>query len=233
MTAATFYVYEHWRPDTDVCFYVGKGQGDRHRKMSARNKWHKSIVAKLKRLGLSVEVRFVARHLSESDAHDMERKRIASYPAGALVNLTLGGEGFQGMALSARHKENISNACRRAFATRPEMAGKISATHKGKPKSASQKDKMRQAALRRGADPKYRQMMSEVKMSMTDEVRLKISNATTAANHSRWKKMKENPELYPKIFSGRLHSKESKDRLRVIALKREAARRGDQHGLRF
>ena len=24
-----FYVYEHWRPDKDTCFWVGKGKGDR------------------------------------------------------------------------------------------------------------------------------------------------------------------------------------------------------------
>lgn len=26
-----FYVYEHWRPDKDVCFYVGKGSKGRAR----------------------------------------------------------------------------------------------------------------------------------------------------------------------------------------------------------
>ena len=25
-TSANFYVYEHWHPDTGVCFYVGKGR---------------------------------------------------------------------------------------------------------------------------------------------------------------------------------------------------------------
>ena len=27
--ADIFYVYEHWRPDKNVCFYVGKGKGKR------------------------------------------------------------------------------------------------------------------------------------------------------------------------------------------------------------
>jgi len=30
-----YYVYEHWRPDKDICFYVGKGKGSR------ANSWKK------------------------------------------------------------------------------------------------------------------------------------------------------------------------------------------------
>ena len=38
--SANYYVYEHWRPDKDVCFYVGKGKGGRA-KMSeaAKLRW--------------------------------------------------------------------------------------------------------------------------------------------------------------------------------------------------
>lgn len=31
-----FYVYEHWRPDTGVCFYVGKGKEKRAWDMKRR-----------------------------------------------------------------------------------------------------------------------------------------------------------------------------------------------------
>ena len=31
-----FYVYEHWRPDHDECFYVGKGKGGRANEAEAR-----------------------------------------------------------------------------------------------------------------------------------------------------------------------------------------------------
>jgi hypothetical protein len=36
MTAKKFYVYEHWRPDKDVCFYVGKGHGRRAYKTAGK-----------------------------------------------------------------------------------------------------------------------------------------------------------------------------------------------------
>jgi hypothetical protein len=55
-----FYVYEHWRPDKDVCFYVGKGKDGRANVFSRKNAHYNSIVAKLARLGMCVEVRLVA-----------------------------------------------------------------------------------------------------------------------------------------------------------------------------
>lgn len=47
-----FYVYEHWRPDKDICFYVGKGKGRRANVMYGRGSHHERIQAKLKRLGM-------------------------------------------------------------------------------------------------------------------------------------------------------------------------------------
>ena len=56
-----FYVYEHWRPDTGACFYVGKGNGDRaFRVKKNRNRHHANIVAKLEKDSLQVEVRGAA-----------------------------------------------------------------------------------------------------------------------------------------------------------------------------
>ena len=55
-----YYVYEHWRLDTDTCFYVGKGSGNRAYKTVGRNCHWKNIVAKLERTGFAYEVRIVA-----------------------------------------------------------------------------------------------------------------------------------------------------------------------------
>lgn len=108
-----FYVYEHWRPDTGVCFYVGKGKGKRAWRMSGRkNPHHSSIVSKLTSLGLCVDVRIVLKDLSQNDAYRLERERIALYGRKNLSNLTDGGEGNQGfdeetkIRIALAHKGN-------------------------------------------------------------------------------------------------------------------------------
>lgn len=64
-----YYVYEHWRPDKDVCFYVGKGKKYRAYDMkTGRSGYHGNIQAKLARMGMCVEIRLVADGLSEIDA---------------------------------------------------------------------------------------------------------------------------------------------------------------------
>lgn len=93
-----FYVYEHWRPDRDEPFYVGKGRGGRANMMARRNRHHKAIQAKLHRLGLAVEVRIIASNLTEEEAFDLEKKQIAFYLKNGidLANMTIGGEGSTG-----------------------------------------------------------------------------------------------------------------------------------------
>jgi hypothetical protein len=94
-----FYVYEHWRPDRDECFYVGKGKGRRANNLDNRNIFHKAIQGKLARLGMAVEVRMVQVGLSEGDAFALEIERIAFWRAARadLANVTDGGEGMAGV----------------------------------------------------------------------------------------------------------------------------------------
>ena len=107
-TENTFYVYEHWRPDEGVIFYVGKGHARRaydwHR---GRNRWHKFIVAKLRKSGLRVEVKIVHSGMPETDALAKERELIAHWRSlGAdLVNLTDGGEGPSGLKHTEEWKQ--------------------------------------------------------------------------------------------------------------------------------
>jgi hypothetical protein len=106
-TSGTYYVYEHWRLDRDECFYVGKGRGGRAYSMKNRNRHHQAIVAKMARIGSAFEVRIVASGLSEQEAFDLERERIAFWrTAGVdLANLTNGGEGVSGLKHSEETKK--------------------------------------------------------------------------------------------------------------------------------
>lgn len=107
-----FYVYEHWRPDTNVCFYVGKGSGRRAWSMRKRNKYHSSIVKKLELDGLIVDVRIIIENLSEETAFLIEKERISFYGRDNLANFTFGGEGFSGGRHTIESKEKISKAAK-------------------------------------------------------------------------------------------------------------------------
>ena len=93
-----FYVYEHWRSDTNQCFYVGKGQRRRAWDMKLRGTVHRRTIAKLLKSGLVPEVRIVAEGMAESDAFALEVARIALYRGRGhkLANMTNGGQGMGG-----------------------------------------------------------------------------------------------------------------------------------------
>lgn len=93
-----FYVYEHWRPDTNECFYVGKGQGRRCYKIKDRNKAYNEVCEYLAGRGLSIEVRLIKTNLDEKQAFDLEKERISFWRGSNIVlcNRTDGGDGFSG-----------------------------------------------------------------------------------------------------------------------------------------
>src|SRR5271170_1436915 len=96
---AIFYVYEHWRPDTNVCFYVGKGMRKRAYEIKREyNPKYTRIIDKLRSLGLTIEVKFIASNLEEKDAFRIEVDRITLWRTLGvdLANLTDGGEGVSG-----------------------------------------------------------------------------------------------------------------------------------------
>lgn len=105
------YVYEHWRPDTGVIFYVGKGKGRRAWEMKwGRNRWHKSIVSKLIAEGLSVDIRIVHSQMSDEESIAKEIELIYYWRSlgVSLVNMTDGGEGKTGAKFSEESKEKMS-----------------------------------------------------------------------------------------------------------------------------
>lgn len=91
---AEFYVYEHWRPDTGACFYVGKGKRQRCFDKD-RNFFHKRVAHTLKKAGLAIDVRIVSSQMTEAEAFSLERDRIAHWRSIGvdLCNQTEGGEG--------------------------------------------------------------------------------------------------------------------------------------------
>lgn len=102
-----FYVYEHWRPDTDMCFYVGAGKGQRAYNFR-RNKDYKQVVELLSFLGMCVEVKVVRGGLTQKVALNLEIDRIAFWEAAGvhLTNKTKGG----GTVWTKRRLKKLSKA---------------------------------------------------------------------------------------------------------------------------
>lgn len=176
-----FYVYEHWRPDRDECFYVGKGRGKRANAMYKRNKHHQAIQEKLARLGMCVEVRIVASSLTEEEAFALEQERIKFWRSENidLANMTDGGEGTSG------HKPNITPEWRKKLSDArkgkaPLKAIEASAALKrGKPHSLEHSRKISEAQKIRFKDPEVREKfrLAAVGRVISDETRLKMSLA--------------------------------------------------------
>lgn len=140
------YIYEHWRPDKNIVFYVGLGKGRRCNVMYKRDPQHINIQKKLARQGQSVEIRIIASDLSREEAITREIERIAYWRALGvkLVNRTAGGDGSLspcdetrelmrqrrlGVKLSEETKAKISASTRAALAD-PKVRAKISAALK-------------------------------------------------------------------------------------------------------
>jgi len=127
--SSLYYVYEHWRPDTDMCFYVGRGKGRRASRLKGRNEHHKRIVAKLVRLGMCVEVRMYASGLTYDEALAKERERVSFWrELGVdIVNQTAGGDGVPDPTDEVRSKMSNAHQTRWTPERRDQMAAKTRA----------------------------------------------------------------------------------------------------------
>jgi hypothetical protein len=123
-----FYVYEHWRSDTQQPFYVGKGFKKRAYQMTRRNRHHLFVQDYLKRIGASIEVKIVAVSLTERQAFDLEIELIDKWlTAGCkLVNITKGGDGPTGRKHTEEWKQANSERMK-GRVTSPETRVKMSA----------------------------------------------------------------------------------------------------------
>jgi len=197
---ATFCVYEHWRPDLQVPFYVGKGRISRARHFK-RNAHHARIVAKLANAGLAVDVRIVHDGLLETDAYELERARIAHWRGAgvALSNQTDGGEGFSdpsgeirariSRALKGRrigppspeHREKIRQS-KIGRKRSPEVVAKIAAAKRGVPLSADHRAKIGAACRGKKLGPpsleaRMKMRLAKLGTRASEETRRKMSDS--------------------------------------------------------
>lgn len=188
MSSNKFCVYEHWRPDKNVCFYVGKGTNKRAGSVIRReNKHHTRIVEKLKSLGLQVGVRIFSRDLTEADAFALEIARIGHWrnQANDLVNQTSGGEGASGAKQTEASNHKRSKAL--SGIPKPHLIGKKhSAEHKSKISAAmvghkvSEETRLRISAAQKG---KFRPELVGRKLSPEGLERMK--NRVFSEEHKR------------------------------------------------
>ncbi len=148
-----FYVYEHWRTDKDICFYVGKGQRGRAYSVTHRNRHHKQIMAKLHRNGFAMEVRIVKSGMAEDAAFALEIERIAFWRGVGvkLVNIAAGGIGASGRKFSEAERRALGerkrgNTYRLGAKLSDETKEKIAAAHRGRKLSSEHVAKMSDAA---------------------------------------------------------------------------------------
>lgn len=182
-----FYVYEHWRPDTDTCFYVGKGHGSRAYNFKRKhNIRHRNIVKKLIKLGMCAEVRMVASSLTEEVAFKSEIERIAFWRSLGvnIVNKTDGGEGASGY----RHTAEVKQMLRKSLALANQTRG---------PHSPETIAKMRAAKLGKKQSPEH------------------ISNAAAANRGRKYVRSEEYCLKMSRIKIGRRHSDETKAKMSI------------------
>jgi hypothetical protein len=171
---SNFYVYEHWRPDTGVCFYVGKGKEKRAWDMKRmRNRHHMAITAKLALLGFCVEVKIIADQVSEETAFKLEIDRINMYGMENLSNMTSGGDGLRNPSKETREK--ISKSQKERFAN-PEARKALSEHNKGRVTSEATKHKLSAALTGRRVSP---ETIEKLKLSAKKRG---VSQATREAN---------------------------------------------------
>lgn len=225
-----FYVYEHWRPDTNVCFYVGKGKDRRAYEMkNGRNQHHKNITNKLTKLGMIVEVKMIANCLTEQEAHIIEINRIEYWNSLniKLTNQTKGGEGVSsptpevrakmsaakiGKNLSDKHKQSIGISNTKPKPPRtPEHCAKIAAAHA----------RRRELGLPHGNKGKQHDSNWSKGIPKTEDQKAKISAALTGRTYSEerlavHKEAMNRPETKAKLSaaaSGKSPSAETRSKL--------------------
>jgi hypothetical protein len=197
--ANVYYVYEHWRPDTGVCFYVGKGKNKRAYIMKNRSDHHQKIINKIHKNGMCVEVRLFASGLTESEALEIEKSRISHWRKLGinLSNKTNGGDGISGYKHTPEAKANMSEQRKGHSPTRgtlgmkfsEETRQKMSLAAKGKPKTFEHAAKIGSKHKGKVISAEVRAKMSLAKKGkkQTPEHIAKVS----AAIKSWWDKRRE------------------------------------------
>jgi hypothetical protein len=191
-----FYVYEHWRPDLDLPFYVGKGSAARFDPNRTRNKHHSNIKNKLKKLGMCVEVRMVAFGLSEDDALRLEIERITFWKERGveLSNKTAGGDGLKSPPEDVLEKMRAAAKKRWAL---PNSREKHSAATKAGMDNDAVKAKCSggQAGKKASAETRAKMSASQLGHAVSKEAREKISKAHLGNTYGSKTRGKPRPKM--------------------------------------
>jgi hypothetical protein len=121
-----YYIYAHYRNDTGEVFYVGKGEGNRHKSMQGRNAYWLNIV---NAHGYKVEI--LQHFETEDEAFEAEKALIAELgrkdlSKGLLVNMSDGGEGSSGSVRTPEQRKRYSETTwMRTEAGRASMRGDL------------------------------------------------------------------------------------------------------------
>lgn len=113
--SAIYYVYLHYRLDTNTVFYVGKGKGRRAFTKKSRNNHWNNIVNKC---GYRVEI--IKEGLTEKEAFDLEIEQIKFFGFDNLVNMTLGGNSTTGYEHTEETRKLQSEIALQKLAENPE-----------------------------------------------------------------------------------------------------------------
>jgi hypothetical protein len=204
--SSRFYVYEHWRSDKNLCFYVGKGHGERAWAFQrGRNQRYKNIIAALARRGFRVIVKVIEADLSEDDAFALEVARIGFWRSRGvdLANMTDGGEGISGY----KHREDTratiklkraSQKIRHSEATRAKIGAANSIVLKGR---KNPEHGLRMTGRKQSAITRARRSASMLGHAVSEETRHKIILANLG--------QKRSPETCAKMSRGHLGKRPS------------------------
>jgi hypothetical protein len=229
-----FYIYEHWRPDKNECFYVGKGKrykgkttfGKSYRAYEmifGRNRFHKVVVAKLTIRGFCVDVRIIFETNSEEEVYAKEIERIAYWRSAGihLTNIADGGGRNSGWKdppeiLEQKRQRMLGKQFRLGAVLSEETKKKISVAHTGKTYSDEYKAAMVVACTgeKNGFFGK----------THTPETRAKVAAANRGRVWSEESKAKLSATLkslpHKKRTKTWTHTEETKVKMRIAAAKR-------------
>lgn len=190
-----FYIYAHYRNDTDDVFYIGKGEGNRHNSKQGRNPYWRNIV---KAYGYRSEI--LQHFETEEEAFQAEQELIAELGRkdlgkGLLVNMSDGGEGASGAVRTPEQRKNYSvKAWKRTEAGKASMRGELNPAKRDDVRAIlSERNSHRDPVIReKGAakframgeahpskSQKHRTMMREKNPTKDPAVRAKISKTKT------------------------------------------------------
>lgn len=188
MTDKVFYVYAHYKKDTNEIFYIGKGKYAKNSKFKRANERHghnKLWERIADKYGYAVKI--LEQDITEKEAFNTEINLIKKYgridkKTGILSNCTNGGDGSTGAIYSKERIEKTAAANRGRKIT-AEHKLRISIANKGKPVSSETRLKLSIALTGKIVSAETRLKLSELnkgkKLSVETIEKMKGRKLTT------------------------------------------------------